>query len=132
MARPKPILRLFLVNNYLDYLFYRVPFAFIDYGKAPWLVLLEALLIACFWAFAGAQLPRLLNRRAEKKSRLISLAGLLLAVVIGLCAAFAFPARSNDGWGEETAPWGTGSLPQARLDAPTAVFAHSMVTKGPL
>ena len=55
---------LFLQNNYPDYLFYRVPFAFIDYDKAAPLVLLEALLIAFFWVFAGSRLPVLLNRRA--------------------------------------------------------------------
>ena len=44
---------LFLKNSYPDYLFYRVPFAFIDYEKAVPLVLLEALLIAFFWVFIG-------------------------------------------------------------------------------
>ncbi|MBR7040574.1 MAG: DUF4405 domain-containing protein [Clostridia bacterium] len=54
---------LFLLNRYPDYLFYRVPFAFIDYDKAAALVLLEALLIAFFWVFVGAQLPGILNRK---------------------------------------------------------------------
>ena len=98
---------LFLRNNYPDYLFYRVPFAFIDYDKAALLVLLEALLIAFFWVFAGAQLPRLLNRRADKNSRLIPLIGMLLAVVIGMGLALAFPAENGDGWNEDAAPWGT-------------------------
>ena len=98
---------LFLRNNYPDYLFYRVPFAFIDYDKAALLVLLEALLIAFFWVFAGAQLPRLLNRRTDKNSRLIPLIGMLLAVVIGMGLALAFPAENGDGWNEDAAPWGT-------------------------
>ena len=98
---------LFLRNNYPDYLFYRVPFAFIDYDKAALLVLLEALLIAFFWVFAGAQLPRFLNRRADKNSRLIPLIGMLLAVVIGMGLALAFPAENGDGWNEDAAPWGT-------------------------
>ena len=66
---------LFLKNSYPDYLFYRVPFAFIDYDKAAWLVLLEALLIVFFWIFIGAQLPKLLNRRADTNRKLISLIG---------------------------------------------------------
>ena len=44
---------LLLKNSYPDYLFYRVPFAFIDYDKAVPLVLLEALLIAFFWVLAA-------------------------------------------------------------------------------
>ena len=75
---------LFLRNNYPDYLFYRVPFAFIDYDKAAPLVLLEALLIASFWAFAGFQLPTLLNRKANGRSKLVAAVGILLAVGIGV------------------------------------------------
>ena len=98
---------LFLKNSYPDYLFYRVPFAFIDYDKAVPLVLLEALLIAFFWVFIGAQLPKLLNRRANTNSKLISLIGILLAVVIGMGLTFAFPAGNEDSWNEEATPWGT-------------------------
>lgn len=98
---------LFLKNSYPDYLFCRVPFAFIDYDKAVPLVLLEALLIAFFWVFIGAQLPKLLNRRANTNSKLISLIGILLAVVIGMGLTFAFPAGNEDGWNEEATPWGT-------------------------
>ena len=68
---------LFLKNSYPDYLFYRVPFAFIDYDKAVPVVLLEALLIAFFWVFTGTQLPKLLNRKADPNSKLISLIGVL-------------------------------------------------------
>lgn len=96
---------LFLRNSWPAYLFWRVPFALIDYEKAVPLVLLEALLITFFWVFAGAQLPRLLNRRAEQKSRLIALIGLLTAVVIGLGLIFIFPAASDKDWSEEAAPW---------------------------
>ena len=98
---------LFLKNSYPDYLFYRVPFAFIDYDKAVPLVLLEALLIAFFWVFIGAQLPKLLNRRADTNRKLISLIGILLAVVIGMGLTFAFPAGNEGSWNEEATPWGT-------------------------
>ena len=95
---------LFLKNSYPDYLFYRVPFAFIDYDKAIPLVLLEALLIAFFWIFIGAQLPTLLNRRADTNRKLISLIGILLAVVIGMGLTFAFRAGNEESWNEEAAP----------------------------
>ncbi len=97
---------LFLRNNYPSYLFYQVPFAFIDYDKAVPLVLLEALLIAFFWVFIGAHLPKLLNRRAAQNSRLISLVGILLAAVIGMGLSFAFPMENADTWHEGAAPWG--------------------------
>ena len=110
---------LFLKNSYPDYLFYRVPFAFIDYDKAVPLVLLEALLIAFFWVFIGAQLPKLLNRSADTNRKLISLIGILLAVVIGMGLTFAFPAGNEDSWNEEAAPWGTAiktkKTPRMRL-----------------
>ena len=96
-----------LKNSYPDYLFYRVPFAFIDYDKAVPLVLLEALLIAFFWVFIGAQLPKLLNRRADANRKLISLVGILLAAVIGMGLTFAFPAGNEDNRNEKAAPWGT-------------------------
>ena len=98
---------LFLRNNYPDYLFYRVPFAFIDYDKAVPLVLMEALLIAFFWVFIGVQLPKLLNRRADTNRKLISLIGILLAVIIGMGLTFAFPAGNEDSRNEEATPWGT-------------------------
>ncbi len=98
---------LFLRNNYPDYLFYRVPFAFIDYDKAVPVVLFEALLIAFFWVFAGAQLPKLLNRRADKNSKLVSLIGLVLAVIIGMGLAFAFPWENEGNRNEDVSPWGT-------------------------
>ena len=81
---------LFLKNNYPDYLLYRVPFAFIDYDKSAWLVLTEALLISLFWVFAGAQLPKLLNQRAEKKERFIAVSGIALAVAIGIGSKILF------------------------------------------
>ena len=96
---------LFLKNNHLDYLFYRVPFAFIDYDKAVPLVLLEALLISFFWVFMGAQLPKFLNRSADTNRKLISLVAILMAGIIGMGLTFAFPAENGDSWNEDAAPW---------------------------
>ena len=103
-------------NNYPAYLFYQVPFAFIDYDKAVPLVLLEALLIAFFWVLIGAQLPKLLNRRAAQNSRLISLVGILLAAVIGMGLSFAFPMENADSWSEGAAPWGAAESEETILE----------------
>ena len=100
---------LFLRNRFPDYLLCRVPFAFIDYEKTAVLVLAEALLIAFFWVFVGSRLPILSNRSTEEKSRLTALVGILLAAVIGLGLAFAFPAENGDGRSGDGAPRGTVS-----------------------
>jgi len=59
-------LYLFLKNRIPDYLFFRVPFAFLDYEKAGWLVFLENLVMLIFWAFIGAQAAKLLRAAAHK------------------------------------------------------------------
>ena len=56
-------LYLFLRNGMPDYLFFRVPFAFLDYEKAGWLVFLENLLMLSFWAYIGMQAAQLLQKR---------------------------------------------------------------------
>ena len=46
---------LFIKNGVPDYLFFRVPFAFLDYEKAGALVFLENILMLSFWAFIGTE-----------------------------------------------------------------------------
>ena len=58
---------LFLKNGMPNYLFFRVPFAFLDYDKAGWLVFLENLLMLLFWAFLGTG-TALLCRKAFRKT----------------------------------------------------------------
>ena len=48
-------LYLFIGSGMTDYLFFRVPFAFLDYEKPAVLVLFENILMLLFWAFAGTQ-----------------------------------------------------------------------------
>ena len=38
-----------------DYLFFRVPFAFLDYEKAGILVFVENVLMLLFWGFIGTE-----------------------------------------------------------------------------
>lgn len=44
---------LFFKANYFDYMLLQNPFAFLDYDKAWWLVILENLAMLLAWAFAG-------------------------------------------------------------------------------
>lgn len=59
---------LFLRSGMPDYLFFRVPFAFLDYEKAEWQVYLENLLMLSFWAFAGTQ-AALICRNAVRRQQ---------------------------------------------------------------
>ncbi len=56
-------LYLFLRNGMPDYLFFRVPFAFLDYDKAGWMVFLENLLMLSFWVLVGTQIAAVSQRR---------------------------------------------------------------------
>lgn len=59
---------LFLRNGTPNYLFFRVPFAFLDYEKAGWLVFLENVLMLLFPACAGFWLS-ILCRNAGRSGR---------------------------------------------------------------
>ena len=60
---------LFLKSGILNYLFFRVPFAFLDYEKAGVLVLLENLLILVFFAMLGTVMAVILQKRGRKGQR---------------------------------------------------------------
>jgi len=97
---------LFLKNGMPNYLFFRVPFAFLDYEKAGILVLLENAAMLLFWVFAGCQAALMMR----KKGTLPRLALVLAAVAIGLALNAIWP-NANDfgfdaGWGSASeAPW---------------------------
>lgn len=57
----------FLQSGIPDYMFFRVPFAFLDYEKPGWIVFLENLLMLLFWAFIGTQ-TAVITRNAMQKS----------------------------------------------------------------
>ncbi len=121
---------LFLQNGMPDYLFFRVPFAFLDYEKAGWLVLLENLLMLSFWALTGAQAARIcgnaLQRSGAKKNPLIPVVVIMAAVIIGVVLMLLFPSEEERmSFGntdlpvqqaevsETEGPAGTGEAPQA-------------------
>ena len=81
-------LYLFLRNNMPDYLFFRVPFAFLDYDKAGWLVFLENVLMLFFWGFMGVQAAQICRNAARKdaakKNPLLPVVFMMAAVIIGI------------------------------------------------
>lgn len=76
---------LLLRNRLSDYLFFRVPFAFLDYEKAGCLVFLENALILTACAFLGAQMAALClkPKAGEKKRPVLRLACIAAALLLG-------------------------------------------------
>ena len=98
-------LYLFLRNGMPDYLFFRVPFAFLDYEKAGWLVLLENLLMLSFWAFIGTQaalICRNAGMKGKKQNPLIPVAAIMASVIIGIVLILLFPSADGQGFSGST------------------------------
>ncbi|MBR1741503.1 MAG: SUMF1/EgtB/PvdO family nonheme iron enzyme, partial [Lachnospiraceae bacterium] len=93
-------LYLFLKSNMSDYLFFRVPFAFLDYGKAAALVFLENILMLLFWAFIGMEIFVLCKEAGKtdkgKKNPLLPVCCMMAAVIIGLVMWVAIPGNRPD------------------------------------
>ncbi|MBQ5366457.1 MAG: DUF4405 domain-containing protein, partial [Thermoguttaceae bacterium] len=77
-----------LRNGVQNYLFFRVPFAFLDYEKAAWLVYLEHLLTLSFWALIGTQTARICmsagQKTDRKKNPLVPVAVITAAAAVGI------------------------------------------------
>ena len=90
---------LFLRNGMPNYLFFRVPFAFLDYEKAGWLVFLENLLMLSFWAFIGTRAALICRNAAgkaeEKKNPLLPVVAVMASVIIGIALMLVFPAADG-------------------------------------
>ncbi len=79
---------LFIKNGMPGYLFFRVPFAFLDYEKAGILVFLENILMLTFWVYIGTQVAVLCRnsqmKNEEKKNPLLPVIFIMAAIIIGL------------------------------------------------
>ncbi|MBP3234587.1 MAG: DUF4405 domain-containing protein [Eubacterium sp.] len=79
---------LFIRNGMPDYLFFRVPFAFLDYEKAGILVFFENIIMLSFWAFIGAGASVLCRnsqmKTEDKKNPLLPVIFMMGAIILGL------------------------------------------------
>ena len=79
---------LFIKNGMPSYLFFRVPFAFLDYEKAGILVFLENILMLSFWAFIGIEVAILCRnsqmKAEDKKNPLLPVVFIMSAIILGL------------------------------------------------
>lgn len=89
-------LYLFLNSRIPDYLFFRVPFAFLDYDKAGWLVVTENLLTLLFWALIGTQAAHLCratgSKESVKKNLLFPAVSVAAALLLGIALRLIFPS----------------------------------------
>lgn len=94
---------LFVKNGIPDYIFFRTPFAFLDYDKAAALVFLENLAILTAFAFLGAETASFIKAAHGKgestgTNRLIPVVLVMLSLLIGAALIITTGART------ETAP----------------------------
>ena len=95
--------RLFLKNTLPDYIFFRTPFAFLDYDKGAVPVFAENLAIMTAFALLGgccAMLCKAFGKHSRKRRALLPL--LLVLLSLGIAAALTFCA---DGSSEAGALW---------------------------
>ncbi len=111
-------LYLFLQSGMPDYLFFRVPFAFLDYEKAGWVVVLENLLMLSFWALTGTQTALICRHTVQKadskKNPLVPVVAIMASVIIGVVLMLLVPA-TDDPMSFGNADW---SAPQSEAVQP--------------
>ena len=100
---------LFVKNGIPDFLFFRVPFAFLDYEKAGILVFLENILILLFWAFIGTEVALLCRnsqmKAEDKKNPLWPVVFIMSAIILGLVINMISGGTEKQDFGE--AGWST-------------------------
>ena len=76
---------LFIRNGMPDYLFFSVPFAFLDYEKAGILVFFENIIMLSFWAFIGTEASVLCRnsqmKTEDKKNPLLPVVFMMGAII---------------------------------------------------
>lgn len=91
---------LFIKNGMTDYLFFRVPFAFLDYEKAGILVFLENFLMLSFWAFIGSEVAVLCRntqmKTEDKMNPLLPVVFIMGAIILGFVINMI--SDSTSGW----------------------------------
>ncbi len=94
---------LFLRNGMLEYMFFQVAFAFLDYEKPGAMVFAENGLMLLFWVFIGMQVAGLCLRLHGKEERKKASVFTMTALLIGIAMNMVFPSHGsqefmNDDW----------------------------------
>ena len=109
---------LFFKADMLSYMLFKNPFAFLDYEKAWWLVILENLAMLLAWGFAAYLLSlvlRSVTKKDKRKSALLYALLLIAVIVSGIVLNSALnPAQENP-----SASWAIPQSNQTQSDTPT-------------
>ena len=105
---------LFIKNGVQDYLFFQVPFAFLDYGKAGILVFLENILQLTFWGFIGTEIAVLCrnSQKEEKKNPLLPVVLIMGAVLLGVIIQMI--STNTDKKDSAGAGWNSSAKPASK------------------
>ena len=93
---------LFLKSGIMNYIFFRSHFAFLDYTKAKWLVILENLAMLIFWALAGLTAAELLQKENDKKYSVKTAVRFASAIIIGTVMCFSVNENSSNSGFDDT------------------------------
>lgn len=129
---------LFIRNGMSDYLFFCVPFAYLDYEKAGILVFLENILMLTFGAYIGTQIAVLCRnsqmKTEDKKNPLLPVAFIMGAIILGLI--FHIVSGGSDERNSGEAGWSasdemvTDSLSEEADTAETMASSKDNQTQG--
>ncbi len=113
---------LFFKSNFFDYMLLKTPFAFLDYDKAAWLVILENLAMLLAWAFAGFLLSLFLRGIAKKGRRKAALLYVLLLVAV-VISGIVLNAVLNPQQTPATPSWSAPQNDPTQSESPTWVVS---------
>ena len=103
---------LFFKGDIINYMLYKTHFAFFDYQKAKWLVVVENIAMLLCWTFVGYILTRLLQKHKNKAELLKPL--IWLAAVAAAAAVLIFAMKDkNDN--STSSSWQSAPAPQAAV-----------------
>ena len=87
---------LFLKSGIVNYITFRTHFAFLDYTKAKWLIILQNLAMLMFFVLAGYVVSELTQKNKDKKYSAKPLVWLGCAIIIGAVTNYALKEKSAD------------------------------------
>ena len=95
---------LFFQSNIFDYMFLKIPFAFLDYSKAWWQVIFENLAMLLAWGFAAYLLSLFLKAIVKKDKRKTAVLFAVTLIVI-IAAALILKTGLNPQTDSPSASW---------------------------
>ena len=88
---------------------FKTHFAFLDYEKAKWLVVVENLAMLLFWAFVGHTLTKLCQKHNSKADILKPIAWLCTVILASVVMIFALKNKNTQ---ETPGSWQDAPFPQ--------------------